>query len=124
MKEKHLLTRSITEGLLSYGLGRHIEFADTQVVDEICAQAEQEELRTGDLIFMRPNDCHGVSTNSENIFELINIAFPNEVLEKLYKLYKGTKTILITDNVGHSNDIIVSIDEFQIKLTIYNRIEV
>ena len=51
MKEKHLLTRSITEGLLSYGLGRHIEFADTQVVDEICAQAEQEELRTGDLIF-------------------------------------------------------------------------
>jgi hypothetical protein len=51
MKEKHLLTRSITEGLLSYGLGRHIEFADTQVVDEICAQAEQEELRTGNLIF-------------------------------------------------------------------------
>ena len=51
MKEKHLLTRSITEGLLSYGLGRHIEFADGPFVDEICAQAERDDQRIGDLIF-------------------------------------------------------------------------
>ena len=51
MEEKQLLTRSITEGLLSYGLGRHIEFADGQIVDEICAQAERDDLRIRDLIF-------------------------------------------------------------------------
>jgi len=51
MKEKRLLTRSITEGLLAYGLGRHIEFADGQIVDEICTQAERDDQRIGDLIF-------------------------------------------------------------------------
>ena len=51
MQERQSLTRSITEGLLSYGLGRHIEFADGQIVDEICAQAESDDLRIGDLVF-------------------------------------------------------------------------
>ena len=51
MKQRHLLTRSVTEGLLSYGLGRHIEFADGQFVDEICVQAERDDQRIGDLIF-------------------------------------------------------------------------
>jgi AraC family transcriptional regulator, dual regulator of chb operon len=50
-------------------------------------------LRTGDLIFMRPGDCHGVSTDTENIFELINIAFPNEVLKKLHKLYNDINEV-------------------------------
>ena len=44
-------------------------------------------LRTGDLIFMRAGDWHGLSTDSENIFELINIAFPCEVLHDLEKRY-------------------------------------
>jgi len=48
---KHLLTRSISEGLLSYGLGRHIEFADQQALDEICKQASQNNEQIGDLIF-------------------------------------------------------------------------
>ncbi|MCP4776001.1 MAG: DUF1592 domain-containing protein [Planctomycetaceae bacterium] len=51
MEEKQLLARSMTEGLLSYGLGRHLEFADGQIVDEICAQAERDDLRIGNLIF-------------------------------------------------------------------------
>ena len=48
---KHLLTRSISEGLLSYGLGRHIEFADQQALDEICNQASQNNEQIGDLIY-------------------------------------------------------------------------
>ncbi len=51
MAHKHLLTRSITEGLLSYGLGRHIEFADQQVLDEICKKAGQNNEQIGDLIY-------------------------------------------------------------------------
>ena len=48
---KHLLTRSITEGLLSYGLGRHIEFADQQAIDEICTNAASNNEQIRDLIF-------------------------------------------------------------------------
>ena len=55
MQEKQALSRSITEGLLSYGLGRHLEFADGQIVDEICAEAERHDLRIGDLIFTIAN---------------------------------------------------------------------
>jgi len=51
MAHKHLLTRSITEGLLSYGLGRHIEFADQQALDEICKKAGQNNEQIGDLIY-------------------------------------------------------------------------
>lgn len=51
LTEQHLLPRCITEGLLSYGLGRHIESADGQFVDEICVQAERDDQRIGDLIF-------------------------------------------------------------------------
>lgn len=51
MEEKRLLTRSIAEGLLSYGLGRHIEFADQQALDEICEAAGRNNDRVGDLIF-------------------------------------------------------------------------
>ena len=54
---------------------------------------EQIPLRTGDLIFMRSDDCHGVSTDTENIFELINIAFPNEVLKKLHKCYNDINEV-------------------------------
>lgn len=48
---KHLLTRSIAEGLLSYGLGRHIEFADQQAIDEICKTAAGNNEQIRDLIF-------------------------------------------------------------------------
>ena len=48
---KHLLTRSITEGLLSYGVGRHIEFADQQAIDEICTNAASNNEQVRDLIF-------------------------------------------------------------------------
>ncbi|WDE98948.1 DUF1592 domain-containing protein [Lentisphaera profundi] len=51
MAHKHLLTRSITEGLLSYGLGRHIEFADQQALDEICEKASQNNEQIGDIIY-------------------------------------------------------------------------
>lgn len=47
---KHLLTRSITEGLLSYGLGRHIEFADQQAIDELCEAAAENNEQIRDLI--------------------------------------------------------------------------
>jgi mono/diheme cytochrome c family protein len=48
---KHLLTRSITEGLLSYGLGRHLEFADQQTIDQLCEAAAGNNGRIRDLIF-------------------------------------------------------------------------
>jgi hypothetical protein len=48
---KHLLTRSISEGLLSYGLGRHIEFSDQHALDEICKEASQNNEQIGDIIY-------------------------------------------------------------------------
>ena len=51
MEHKHLLTRSISEGLLSYGLGRHIEFADQQALDEVCKKASQNNEQIGDIIY-------------------------------------------------------------------------
>ena len=51
VEQKHLLTRSIAEGLFSYGLGRHVEFSDQQALDAICAAADEQEDRLGDLIF-------------------------------------------------------------------------
>lgn len=48
---KHLLTRSITEGLLSYGLGRHIEFADQKAIDELCQSAANNNEQVRDLIY-------------------------------------------------------------------------
>ncbi len=51
LEHKHLLTRSITEGLLSYGLGRHIEFADQQAIDQLCEGAAANHEKIGDLIF-------------------------------------------------------------------------
>jgi hypothetical protein len=49
MERRHLLLRSMAEGLYSYGLGRHLEFADQQAIDEICEAAAQDD-RIGDLI--------------------------------------------------------------------------
>lgn len=54
---------------------------------------ERIPLRTGDLVFMRPDDCHGVSTNSEDIFELINIAFPDRSLQDLKQRYNDISAI-------------------------------
>lgn len=51
VEQKHLLTRSIAEGLFSYGLGRHVEFSDQQALDVICAAADEQADRLGDLIF-------------------------------------------------------------------------
>ena len=48
---------------------------------------EDIPLKTGDLIFMRTGDYHGLSTDNEDIFELINIAFPNKVIEDLHARY-------------------------------------
>lgn len=50
LAQKHLLTRSIAEGLLSYALGRHLEYSDEQALDEILAQSKQDEYRLADLI--------------------------------------------------------------------------
>ncbi len=50
LEQKDLLARSITEGLFSYGLGRHVEFSDQQAIDEILAQSKQDEYRIDDLI--------------------------------------------------------------------------
>ena len=36
---------------MSYGLGRHIEFADEQAINEICEAASRNDERVGDLIF-------------------------------------------------------------------------
>lgn len=54
---------------------------------------EDVPLNTGDLIFMRSGDWHGLSTDSEDIFELINIAFPNSVLKGLLERYNDINEI-------------------------------
>ncbi|MDH3583445.1 MAG: DUF1592 domain-containing protein, partial [Phycisphaerae bacterium] len=41
LEQKDLLARSITEGLLAYGLGRHVEFSDEQAIDEILETSRQ-----------------------------------------------------------------------------------
>ena len=50
-------------------------------------------IKTGDLIFMRSGDWHSLSTDSKEIFELINIAFPPEILESLCKRYNDIQQI-------------------------------
>jgi AraC family transcriptional regulator, dual regulator of chb operon len=50
-------------------------------------------LKTGDLIFMRAGDWHSLSTDSKNIFELINIAFPCEILQKLQTRYNDISEV-------------------------------
>ena len=50
-------------------------------------------LKTGNLIFMRPGDCHGLNTDKEDTFELINIAFPAAVLESLQARYNDINEI-------------------------------
>jgi AraC family cel operon transcriptional repressor len=50
-------------------------------------------LKAGDLIFMRPGDWHGLSTDDEDIFELINIAFPIVVLESLQARYNDIRKV-------------------------------
>lgn len=51
LEQKSLLARSITEGLLAYGLGRHVEFSDEQAIDEILMQSQQDEHRIADLVY-------------------------------------------------------------------------
>lgn len=51
LEQKDELARSIAEGLLSYGLGRHVEFSDLQAIDNILKTSERNEHRIGDLIF-------------------------------------------------------------------------
>jgi hypothetical protein len=50
LEQQDLLTRSITEGLLAYGLGRHVEFSDEQAIDEILNQSKQDDYRIANLI--------------------------------------------------------------------------
>lgn len=50
LEQQDLLARSITEGLMAYGLGRHVEFSDEQAIDEILAQSQQDKYRVADLI--------------------------------------------------------------------------
>jgi hypothetical protein len=50
LDQRDLLARSITEGLLAYGLGRHVEFSDEQAIDEILMQSKQDGYRIADLI--------------------------------------------------------------------------
>lgn len=50
LEQQDLLARSITEGLLAYGLGRHVEFSDEQAIDEILMQSKQDGYRIADLI--------------------------------------------------------------------------
>jgi len=51
LEQNSLLARSITEGLLSYGLGRHVEFSDAQAMDELLHDSRQNDYRIGDLIY-------------------------------------------------------------------------
>jgi AraC family cel operon transcriptional repressor len=50
-------------------------------------------MKTGDLFFMRAGDRHSVSTDSEATCELINIAFPAEVLDCLNERYNDISEI-------------------------------
>jgi AraC family cel operon transcriptional repressor len=54
---------------------------------------KEVSITTGDVVFMRPNDWHGVSTNDEDTFELINIAFPERFLGELKKRYNDIRHI-------------------------------
>lgn len=51
LEQNSLLARSITEGLLAYGLGRHVEFSDEQAIEEILMQSQQDEHRITDLVY-------------------------------------------------------------------------
>lgn len=51
LNQKELVARSITEGMLSYALGRHLEFSDDQAIDEICQTSKQNNDRVGDLVY-------------------------------------------------------------------------
>ncbi len=50
-------------------------------------------LKPGNLIFMRSGDWHGLGTDTENIFELVNIAFPGGVLQSLQSRYNDIRKI-------------------------------
>jgi len=50
MARKELLTRSLAEGLLTYALGRHLEFSDQQAVDEICSSSRRNGGKIRDLL--------------------------------------------------------------------------
>ena len=64
-EQKNKLARSITEGLLSYGLGRHVEFSDQQAIGDILKMSEQNDHRLGDLIFAIVN--HSVFRRSDRL---------------------------------------------------------
>ena len=51
LEQKELMARSITEGMLAYALGRHLEFSDDQAVDEICQTSKQNNDRVGELVY-------------------------------------------------------------------------
>lgn len=50
-------------------------------------------LKAGDLVFMRSGDWHGLSTDNEDVFELINIAFPPKVIESMQARYNDIDRI-------------------------------
>jgi len=51
LEQKDRLARSITEALISYGLGRHVEFSDQQAIEEILKTSKQNDYRIGDLVY-------------------------------------------------------------------------
>ena len=50
LDQKRKLARSITEGMLTYALGRNLEFSDSQAIEEILNSIQSENYRTKDLV--------------------------------------------------------------------------
>lgn len=50
-------------------------------------------LKAGDLVFVRPNDRHGIRTDSEDVIEMVNVAFPDWVVNDLIRRYSDIDAV-------------------------------
>ena len=50
MKHKDKLAKSLVEGIMSYGLGRNIEFSDQDEIDKLTQQLIEDQYRAKSLI--------------------------------------------------------------------------
>lgn len=48
---------------------------------------QRVRMEAGDLVFIRPSDCHGLHCRHDSIFRLENVAFPRETLDRLNATY-------------------------------------
>ena len=88
---RHRLDR--THGIKAHGHDFPEFFWATTGSGKHLINGEELPLRAGELVFMRPGDWHGLSTGSDGVFELVNVAFPARVLENLKAQYNDIEQI-------------------------------